>query len=110
MSSQTVSSVFFTLFHPNSLSKFSSFVIPGHLAKMSLFDGKIYFWVNICPYWASRVLYNIQGKYGTNQNCFRTHLAQNSNFIRPGLTFCHPGTLWWPNRFFAKNFFLRKLF
>ena len=80
---------------------FSSFVIPGHLAKMSLFDGKIYFWVNICPYWASRVLDNIQGKYGTNQNCFRTRLAQNSNFIRPGLTFCHPGTMRWPGHIWS---------
>ena len=80
---------------------FSSFVPPGHLAKMSLFDGKIYFWVNICPYWASRVLDNIQGKYGTNQNCFRTRLAQNSNFIRPGLTFCHPGTMRWPGHIWS---------
>ena len=54
-----------------------------------------------CPYWASRVLDNIQGKYGTNQNCFRTRLAQNSNFIRPGLTFCHPGTMRWPGHIWS---------
>ena len=69
--------------------------------KWVFFCGKMYFWANICPNWASRVLDNIQGKYGTNQNCFRTRLAQNSNFIRPGLTFCHPGTMRWPGHIWS---------
>ena len=88
-----------------TLIPYSIFVLPGHLAKISFFWGEIYLWVNISilgiPLWASRVLYKILGISGTNQYRFTALLAQNSNFIRPGLTFCHPGTMRWPGHIWS---------